>query len=743
MNLRLLLSVCFILCTLGMSYAQSNSAIDSLSKLIKAETVDTLKANYLIQLGEQYVQEKPDSALIIANQVNTLLENTTHPQGKVGAYALKIQYFFMIGNFDQAFLTLDTALAICDQHEEQTDRLELYFNTLGAYRQLLRGSKVAEYTKPYFEISMQQPAAELHKATASEMRAIQVLKAGKWEESVEFLKISLANYEAIQHMKGQVQVLNFFGEIYRKRNQVELALSYYLRALVIIEKLKDDLGRGVTTKLIAESYILQNNLDKGAIYAKQSLEAFQHSKSPQGLALSYGTLNKLFVQKEEYDSALYYAKKALEIDKKVHPQYYMIPQDMGSVGKVLILQEKYQEALGYLKEAREIHEGKGSKTGMMICDKYLGEAYYGLGNYALAEQYTQLVLDQSIEINNKEGMLNAYELLSKIHEKKGAYKKALALHQAFAALKDSTFNEQQTQKIADLEAKFKYQVEAEKDSIANAEKEKVILAELELEKVQGKQKEQVLYFVGIGLIIVLALAGFIYNRYRVIDQQKAVIEEQKLEVDQKNTQNELLLKEIHHRVKNNLQIVSSLLNLQTKSTEDETALAAMADGQNRVKAMALIHQGLYQNENVATIQFQEYAQQLLEQLSGIYASDQTVVTSVSGENITLDIDTAVPLGLILNELITNSFKYAFTEVEKGTLAIHLNQGEEKGNFELIVTDNGQGLAEGFDWKKTKSIGLRLVRRLSKQLYGNLDYQYQDGSSFIITFKDTVTRKEIA
>lgn len=226
-----------------------------------------------------------------------------------------------------------------------------------------------------------------------------------------------------------------------------------------------------------------------------------------------------------------------------------------------------------------------------------------------------------------------------------------------------------------------------------------------------------------------------------LERSKEEIESQNSVLSKRNSQIEVLLKEVHHRVKNNLQIISSLLNLQTKSTEDETALAAMTDGQNRVKAMALIHQGLYQHENMATIKFQDYAEQLLTQLASIYPKGPDIQRTVKASGIELDIDTAVPLGLILNELITNSYKYAFNDALHGKIEVELQK--KKKSFELTVKDNGVGLAENFEWKKAKSIGLRLVRRLSKQLYGDFSYEFQNGATFNVKFQDTFTRKQVS
>ena len=215
---------------------------------------------------------------------------------------------------------------------------------------------------------------------------------------------------------------------------------------------------------------------------------------------------------------------------------------------------------------------------------------------------------------------------------------------------------------------------------------------------------------------------------------------QRDELQLRNENIETLLKEIHHRVKNNLQVVSSLLELQSRDIADEGALSTFMEGQNRVKAMALIHQELYQKDDLASIDFDQYARKLISELDGLYAKQKRILFSVrSGANAHFDIDTAVPLGLILNELISNAFKYAFPDREQGEIMVSI-QEVEKGKHELVVADSGIGLPEEFDFKSTKTLGLRLVRRLAKQLYGSVLYAHEKGAKFTISFSETALRR---
>jgi two-component sensor histidine kinase len=200
----------------------------------------------------------------------------------------------------------------------------------------------------------------------------------------------------------------------------------------------------------------------------------------------------------------------------------------------------------------------------------------------------------------------------------------------------------------------------------------------------------------------------------------------------------LLLQEIHHRVKNNFQIVSSLLQLQTKGIKDAKALELAIEGQNRVKSMALIHEKLYQNENLI-IECEDYITSLVEDISKVYQSTLVENEIRIPSNFNIDIDTAIPLGLILNELITNAFKYAFSNSNSNKLVITCIQN--KVYNVLSVSDNGEGIVDGMYLKKSDNIGLKLVRSLAKQLHGYLEYEFNEGATFKVYFKETSLRNE--
>jgi len=196
---------------------------------------------------------------------------------------------------------------------------------------------------------------------------------------------------------------------------------------------------------------------------------------------------------------------------------------------------------------------------------------------------------------------------------------------------------------------------------------------------------------------------------------------------------EVLLKEIHHRVKNNLQVISSLLSLQSGYIKDKDALKIFTESQNRVRSMALIHEKLYQSKDIARIDFGEYVRDLASYLLSSYRADPDAVSvKINIEEVSLDINTAIPLALIINELVANSLEHAFPDGRRGEIVVNLVQ-EDTDKFKLAVADNGVGFPEGLDFQNTKSLGLQLVTMLADQLSADVEIDRSAGTTFNIRF----------
>jgi two-component sensor histidine kinase len=230
---------------------------------------------------------------------------------------------------------------------------------------------------------------------------------------------------------------------------------------------------------------------------------------------------------------------------------------------------------------------------------------------------------------------------------------------------------------------------------------------------------------------------------RLFDQaQKEIVERTQAEaiIRQALDEKEILLKEVHHRVKNNLQVISSLLNLQKAQTRDAPTISGLQECQNRVRVMALIHEKLYQSENLAQVDFSTYLRSLTDHLARTYPVNSRIASiQVQAEEIALDLDTAIPCGLIVNELVSNSLKYAFPDGKPGRIDVSFRARQE-GNYSLAVGDDGVGLPPGLDARNCPSLGLKLVALLVQQINGDLKITGAPGSRFEILFPKSQSAK---
>ena len=203
---------------------------------------------------------------------------------------------------------------------------------------------------------------------------------------------------------------------------------------------------------------------------------------------------------------------------------------------------------------------------------------------------------------------------------------------------------------------------------------------------------------------------------------------------------DMLLKEIHHRVKNNLMVISSLLSLQSRYIKDEASKSIFKDSQNRARSMALIHELLYQSNDLKRINFGSYVNKLTNELFSVYVTDpNNIKLDMDIDDVMLDINTAIPLGLIVNELVSNSMKHAFPNNKLGKIDVKFKLSD--GNYTLIVSDNGVGFPQDYNIQNSDSLGLKIVNSLTEQIDGEIKIQVSNGTKFTINFKEETYNNE--
>jgi two-component sensor histidine kinase len=247
--------------------------------------------------------------------------------------------------------------------------------------------------------------------------------------------------------------------------------------------------------------------------------------------------------------------------------------------------------------------------------------------------------------------------------------------------------------------------------------------------------------------LLLVLFALVYNRYRLKRKSNELLQIQQKIISQKNEalqqtihekddllkEKEWLVREIHHRVKNNLQMVISLLNAQSEFLNHPSALHAIKESRERMEAIAILHQKLYQVENTTRINMRSYVGELVENIQQGFDKSERIHFHVDVADIGLDMSQSVPLGLILNEAITNAIKYAYPKNEKGNIQISLQQIDGQ-QLQLMIADRGKGLPEGFDTEHNHSLGMQLIKLFAEQLEGDLFFVNRDGLKIVLNFK---------
>jgi two-component sensor histidine kinase len=449
---------------------------------------------------------------------------------------------------------------------------------------------------------------------------------------------------------------------------------------------------------------------------------------------------------------------------------------------------RLENSIEFMKEVREDGLRNKEINHTIIADVYITRYYEKKKDYEQAIRYITEAEQLAAEASTASHLYEARKLKFGLLQKAGKNEEAAVLAESLFTMKDSMLALEKREQLYELEKKFETEKKEKEitllasqkqldsktialltsdkrlaelllqqrllqnqglerenilmDSIVKSEKafstllasensfkedklrkEKELMQSLTRENIlkskQVKKERQTKWLLAGGALLVLVSGLSIFSLYKKQKNKNLIIQKQSEDL-------EVLMKEIHHRVKNNLQIVSSLLDLQGHYITDAQASEAVKEGKNRVQSMALIHQNLYSEGNIKGIEVKGYINNLLDTLCTSYnISNDKVKINASIDNLNLDVDTMIPLGLVINELVSNAFKYAFKEKQSGELDIVLKENEDK--LLLLVKDNGAGFPAGLDVKNSKSFGLKMIKAFAQKLKAKLDIYNKDGA----------------
>lgn len=543
-------------------------------------------------------------------------------------------------------------------------------------------------------------------------------------------------FEAAGDQAGRAGVLNAAGYVYERQGEIPQALRAHLQALELYTLLGDKENVARVTDYIGIVYSRQENVTQALRYHRQAVALREGLDHPRNLALSYSNLGVTLVEAGLYDEALQYLRRTLAFAEEADDRYLKVLA-FGNIGLALNRSGQPVGAKEYLLQALPLSEAMGlAPVSGAIYDE-LGRVYLALGDLDLALSFAQRSLALATELNDAHHTPIVQQLLSQIHAARGEYEQAYAYQQLHSAARDSLFNAEKAEIISQIQTRHEMEgMEREIESLHQQGR---------IQRLQAQQRQNVL-LGGLGALVLVA--GFSFNRYRLkqkanrllaaqneeIRRQREVLrahlEEKSLMLEEK----ELLVREIHHRVKNNLQVLSSMLRLQAQALEHPAALAPMQDMQARVLSMLFLHRELYGENNSMHVEMQRYIETLSRSLLHAFNADGRVCCRVHAHGARFNADTAIPLGLILNELLSNALKHAFPDGRQGSVRIDLRPADAEGWYELTVSDDGAGWSGSAVPEQTATVGLTLVRMMTRQLGGTVQHANGVGLTHTVRFK---------
>ncbi|HWY11483.1 MAG TPA: histidine kinase dimerization/phosphoacceptor domain -containing protein [Bacteroidia bacterium] len=482
------------------------------------------------------------------------------------------------------------------------------------------------------------------------------------------------------------------------------------------------------------------------LYAESVLELrkefMQKSKIQQKdtsvLGNYYNDMGVHFNRANILDSAVFYFNKAKTLvdakgkyDKdKTYYDFFSGLID-GNIASALAKRKQFKEAIAPLK--KDIYYSLKANNLLSASNSYnlIAECYLELKKYDLARKYIDSCKPLIAEIEELSPTLNNMLVEAKYYKYTGNLNKAAEFYDKYIHFKDSITKVDNESKLINQQVSFElYQ----KENLL-IEKEKIIQNNQLIGEHQKTQRSYLLLGIVILFFVVLLLViNTQMNKRRQAElfiKNKHIVQ-QKTAIETALKEKEFLIKEIHHRVKNNLQIISSMLSLQAETIDNSEAKIVLQESRLRINSMALIHQLLYSKNNMLNVSISDYLHTLLSQIERSYSSASCkIIADLKCDNVNIDLDTAIPLGLIVNELVTNSYKHAFKKMDSGTITISFQKNETDNVYTLGVHDTGSG----FDPKKIKSnsLGMELIQMLADQLDGKMVFTNDNGTLAEISF----------
>lgn len=532
----------------------------------------------------------------------------------------------------------------------------------------------------------------------------------------------------------RIDSLNFKSErLYS--TDVDASIKLSSEALQLSRKIDYEKGEAFASLNLAIAHDIQGSSKVAIGHFQRAIQLYKKLNDLESLSYCYSQIGVCYFSQYQYENAAYYHQKAIDLCRKLGLEIDLAdalvnqgitftyqnkprqaeanftkaiglykkngyPEGLGaaynSLGKIYHDEKDLEKAISYFKKSAANFREYKNYFNLASAYNGLANCYFDQEEYRLAEENALKSLKLSQETGAKEREVFAHEMLSRTYAALGDYKKAYESLNEYTELSDTIFTQDKSDALAEMQARFEVK-EVKMKQQAQAE----------------KHRSQVLILVVVIFIVLLVsiLLFFLFRDKRRINK----LLEQQVEMTQENLeQKDLMIGEIHHRVKNNLQMIHAILDLQAREITDPESVRLIEDSLNRINAISKIHRELYQSENLRAVRIHSYLDELVKDIIHHFATGRHIAFHLECDDLNLDIETALPLGLIVAELVTNSCKYAFGSQNNPQLFVNLR--EDGNKLVLTVADNGSGKNGA---GSGTNFGTKLVRSLARKLKADL------------------------
>ncbi|APY08655.1 hypothetical protein BWZ20_10225 [Winogradskyella sp. J14-2] len=558
------------------------------------------------------------------------------------------------------------------------------------------------------------------------------------------------------------------GNTYRYKKERDSALFYLKKALQVAEehKIKDKYTNIYNG--IAGFYYYDNLPEKAIKYYVKAIDSSIYVNSKARLISVYNNIGNVFKDLDNYTKAIEYLDEGYNLAKRLnHKQgvadaslnlancynYLNINNDSIPIffersinlykalsdniflieayenyGNYLSDQKQFKKAVDLKKSALDLAKTAGMEDKVFGTYVSLSNSYKDLGDIEKALKYTNLALKDTLnpKANFFENLLDLYKNKAFLEKKRGNIKTALRFQEKYSEQLQNYNNTINKTSVNEIEAK--YQTEKKEKELAE---QKLATQRQELLTQKANSRN---WSLGSGILAAMAFIVLIYRRYKSELRAKQTITKQKDEIEKQKIKVERLQKELHHRMKNNLSFIDLFINLAKGRFEDQAYQTKLNELQNRMRSMFEVHKQLFKKDDVTSVKAKSYIDTLVRNIQEAYAKSNISISNQTSVHETILADTSFPVGLIINEFVTNSYKYAFNDDDIGVINIAIKSEGEA--YHLLLKDNGKGLPKDFDINNLDSFGMDTIQLLTKEYGGAIEIDGSNGVTMNITLPKT-------